>query len=73
MFFTITTILSIAMLYEIIEWLTAIILHPELGVAFLGTQGDIWDAQKDNLAAFLGAMLNLISYRRYKEIFISGY
>ncbi len=73
MFFTITIILSISMLYEIIEWLAAIIFHPELGIAFLGTQGDVWDAQKDNLAAFLGAMLNLIFYRRYREIFISSH
>ena len=68
-FFTSTLILSISMLYEIIEWLAEIIFHPELGIAFLGTQGDVWDAQKDNIAAFLGTLLNLIFYRTYKDIY----
>ncbi|MBD3790056.1 MAG: DUF2238 domain-containing protein [Campylobacterales bacterium] len=65
MFFSFTVILSISTLYEIIEWLAAVILHPELGIAFLGTQGDVWDAQKDTIAAFLGALINLFFYRWY--------
>ncbi len=69
MFFTFTLILSISTLYEIIEWLAAVIFHPELGIAFLGTQGDVWDSQKDTIAAFLGAMFNLIFYRIYKDIY----
>lgn len=68
-FFTITLILSISTLYEIIEWLAAIIFYPELGIAFLGIQGDVWDSQKDTIAAFFGAMLNLIFYRKYRDIY----
>jgi len=49
-------ILAIAGLYEIIEWLFAIIFNPEAGHAFLGSQGDVWDAQKDMLADTLGAI-----------------
>ncbi|MDD3775789.1 MAG: DUF2238 domain-containing protein [Sulfurovaceae bacterium] len=69
MFFTFTLVLSISTLYEIIEWLAAIIFHPELGIAFLGTQGDVWDSQKDTVAACLGAMLNLLFYRKYRDIY----
>ncbi len=36
--------LSFSAAYEIIEWLTAINVDPAAGLAFLGTQGDIWDA-----------------------------
>lgn len=68
-FFTFTLILSISTLYEIIEWLAAIIFHPELGIAFLGTQGDVWDSQKDTVAAFCGAMLNLLFYRKYRDVY----
>ena len=47
--------LSIGSLYELIEWGVADIFFPEQGMAYLGTQGDIWDAQKDIFLAVLGA------------------
>lgn len=40
-------VLACSGLFEIIEWLVASIVNPELGAAYLGMQGDIWDAQKD--------------------------
>jgi putative membrane protein len=43
--------------YEIVEWLTASMVDPEAGTAFLGTQGDEWDAQKDMSLATGGAVL----------------
>jgi putative membrane protein len=43
--------------YEIIEWLTAATVDPEAGTAFLGTQGDVWDAQKDMALAMGGATI----------------
>lgn len=49
--------LAFSAAYEIIEWLAAESVNPEAGLAFLGTQGDIWDAQKDMLAAGSGAAL----------------
>lgn len=45
--------------FEIIEAVVAQIVSPELGTAYLGTQGDEWDAQKDMLAAFSGALLTM--------------
>lgn len=49
--------MSISALYELIEWGVADILFPEQGAAYLGTQGDIWDAQKDVFLAFSGAII----------------
>ncbi len=45
--------------YEIIEMLVAVIVSPNAGDAYLGTQGDIWDAQKDMAFAAGGAVLSM--------------
>lgn len=49
-------IATVAMSYELIEWVYAASAAPEAGAAYLGSQGDIWDAQKDMLADTLGAL-----------------
>lgn len=49
--------LSISGMYELIEWAVADLFFPAQGAAYLGTQGDIWDAQKDMALATLGAVL----------------
>lgn len=49
--------LSISGMYELIEWAVADLFFPAQGAAYLGTQGDIWDAQKDMALATLGAIL----------------
>lgn len=49
--------LSISAFYELIEWSVADIFFPAQGDAYLGTQGDIWDAQKDIFLAFSGAII----------------
>ncbi|OGS43053.1 MAG: hypothetical protein A2539_02535 [Elusimicrobia bacterium RIFOXYD2_FULL_34_15] len=49
--------LSFSGVYEIVEWLAAINVNEAAGIAFLGAQGDIWDAQKDMLMAAIGALL----------------
>jgi putative membrane protein len=43
--------------YEIVEWLVARVVDPAAGTAYLGTQGDVWDAQKDMALACLGALI----------------
>lgn len=48
---------ALSSFFEILEAIIAQIVRPDLGTAYLGTQGDIWDAQKDMTAAFIGAML----------------
>jgi len=50
-------IATVAMTYELIEWTYAALAAPEAGAAYLGSQGDVWDAQKDMLADTLGALV----------------
>jgi len=61
-FFPVFAIASVAGIYEIVEWQYAISADPEAGIAVLGSQGDIWDAQKDILADTLGAMLVMLLF-----------
>jgi putative membrane protein len=49
--------MSTSMLYELIEWGAAEFFGGELGAAYLGTQGDVWDAHKDMALASLGALI----------------
>lgn len=49
-------IAAVAAGYEVVEWLYAVNTNPEAGLAYLGSQGDVWDAQKDMLADTLGAL-----------------
>jgi len=58
-FFPLDVVMSTSMIYELIEWATAAIFGGGLGQAFLGTQGDEWDAHKDMLLASLGAFTAL--------------
>jgi putative membrane protein len=46
-------------LYELLEALVANLVSPELGAAYTGTQGDIWDPQKDTALAMTGALLSM--------------
>ena len=49
--------MSTSMLYELIEWAAAEMFGGDLGAAYLGTQGDVWDAHKDMALASLGALI----------------
>jgi putative membrane protein len=53
----VVTIAGLSSLWEILESWVARIASPELGAAYLGSQGDVWDAQKDMAAAFYGVLL----------------
>ncbi|MBN3492311.1 DUF2238 domain-containing protein [Vibrio neptunius] len=57
--FALFAIMSLAAGYEIVEWWYAAIAGGDEGIAFLGSQGDIWDAQKDMLMDTLGALTAL--------------
>jgi putative membrane protein len=64
--------MSTSMLYELVEWLAAIVVGKELGMAYLGTQGDVWDAHKDMALASLGALIAmtvtaLINWRMQRD------
>ena len=49
--------MSTSMLYELIEWLTALLFGGGAGQAYVGAQGDEWDAHKDMALASLGALI----------------
>ena len=55
-FFAVMTVVAMAGLWELVEWQYAVIDGGDAGAAFLGSQGDIWDAQKDILCDTLGAV-----------------
>lgn len=48
---------ALSALYEIVEAVVAQIVSPELGSAYLGSQGDGWDAQWDMACAIVGSVL----------------
>jgi putative membrane protein len=52
--------MSTSMLYELIEWGAAEAFGGDLGAAYLGTQGDVWDAHKDMALASLGALICML-------------
>lgn len=49
--------MSTSMIFELFEWGAAVLFGGDLGMAYLGTQGDIWDAHKDMALASLGALI----------------
>ncbi len=64
--------MSTSMLYELMEWGAAVTVGKDLGAAYLGTQGDIWDAHKDMAMASLGALISmcvtaLINWRMQRD------
>jgi putative membrane protein len=58
--FPIEFVLAFSAVYELMEWAVAVMFGGDLGIAYLGTQGDIWDAQKDMLNAGVGALIAMI-------------
>ena len=54
-FFPLDITMSTSMIFELFEWAAAELFGGDLGVAYLGIQGDVWDAHKDMLLASVGA------------------
>jgi len=52
--------MSTSMIFELFEWGAAEFFGGDLGMAYLGTQGDVWDAHKDMGLASLGAFLAML-------------
>jgi putative membrane protein len=63
-FLTGAVALAISAVYELLEWWAALVLDPEGGDKFLGSQGDIWDAQWDMFLCGCGATLALLLFGR---------
>jgi len=52
--------MSTSMLFELFEWAAAEVFGGDLGIAYLGTQGDVWDAHKDMALASFGALIAML-------------
>ena len=59
-FLAVTAILAFSSFYELLEAIVAGVLTPELGRMWIGAQGDVWDAHKDTLLAFLGSIIAML-------------
>ncbi|HVH07330.1 MAG TPA: DUF2238 domain-containing protein [Myxococcota bacterium] len=59
-FLPLDVVMATSMLYELIEWGAAVAFGGDLGTAYLGTQGDVWDAHKDMALATIGAILAML-------------
>jgi putative membrane protein len=66
-FLTASIVLAIGAFYEFIEWWVAVLVNPDLGDKFLGTQGDIWDTHWDMLLALVGAILALTLFMKWHD------
>ena len=65
-FIVVSICLAISASYELLEWAAAA-ASGEAADAFLGTQGDVWDTQKDMALAGLGAITALATMRRLHD------
>jgi len=60
-FLAVNVVLAFSGFYELLEMRVALLVSPELGDAYLGTQGDTWDAQRDMFLAFAGAIIAMLA------------
>ena len=57
-FISVSIVFAFAAFWELLEWWVTLLVASDLGQAFLGSQGDVWDAQWDMLLALVGAVLS---------------
>ena len=68
-FIVVSICLAISAIYELIEWATATVQGASSD-AFLGSQGDVWDAQWDMFFALLGAIVGLVTLSKIHNKFL---
>ena len=59
-FLSVCVVFAFAAFWELLEWWTTLLVASDVGAAFLGSQGDVWDAQWDMFMALLGAIAALL-------------
>lgn len=65
-FFVVAICLAASAFYEFFEWWVALV-SGDAAVAFLGTQGDVWDTQWDMFMAWLGALTAILVFSRWQD------
>jgi putative membrane protein len=58
LYVAVESVLAVSLLYELFEWLLALIMAGPAAEAYNGQQGDLWDAQEDMALALLGALIS---------------
>jgi putative membrane protein len=53
-FLVLSVVLAIAAVWEFVEWGATYVFAADVGQAFLGSQGDVWDAHWDMLLGLIG-------------------
>lgn len=66
-FLVVSVVLAISASYELLEWWSTLAVDAEAGTAFLGSQGDIWDAQWDMFLAFLGSIASQLFFSKIQD------
>jgi len=66
-FIVLSVVLAIAAFYEFIEWWSTYVFASDVGQAFLGSQGDPWDAQWDMFLGLVGGAFGLIVLGRVHD------
>ena len=68
----VAVVVALSAVYEDLEWAAAVVFGGDLGQAYLGTQGDVWDAHKDTLMAIVGAigaaLISMVCARRRRGV-----
>jgi putative membrane protein len=66
-FLVLSVVLAVAAFWELLEWWVTLVAAADVGQAFLGSQGDVWDAQWDMVLALIGAALALPAFGRFHD------
>lgn len=66
-FLVVSVALAIGAFWELLEWWATLVVASDVGEAFLGSQGDVWDAQWDMFLAMIGAMVALSTLGRLHD------
>ena len=66
-FIIVSVVVAIGAVWELLEWWTTLIVASDVGTAFLGTQGDVWDAQWDIFLAMVGSIIALLILSKKHE------
>ncbi len=64
--------LAISASYELFEWRYAVTFGGQQANDFLGSQGDVWDAQQDMFMALLGATVSMLTLGRWQDRQMAG-
>ncbi len=66
-FIVVSIMLAIGAFWELTEWWTTLVVAPGIGQAYLGTQGDVWDAQWDMLWVLIGGVIAMTFFQKFHD------